>query len=756
MSSATRGTLARAPLAMGGLGIAWMVLAWAPASTGEVWPARAGDLLHAVPAVGAVALATLVAALLASRTSSLLGFALSAVVVTATLLGWPVLGGDLPQVVAGEPWHALAALIAALVGVIYVRDRTPASALLTRVGVVAAVLVFALAAITAARIDDDLPPMGGEAVVLALLDEERLRTVVRENKRHPVRVASFAAHDVTQFDAGTLPVLEMTPPAEVRIRIPPSSPGTVLRLAAGISADSYRSEERTRVHLEAYLDGEQELHAQLSTKKDVIAKRRTWHRGEIDVAGGGTLVLRSRFEGPANERPRAGFGLLEVVQPVPGTRTLASRRRPNAILVVVDTLRADRLSVYGNPRPTSPELDALARRGAIFEAAFSSASWTWPSTASVLTSLTPPEHGVLDQAACYLSESLVTVAEVFQGAGFTTTAFSSNPLVSADKNFDKGFESFHEYHWDVAADVIADAETWVREKGGHRFFMYLHLVDPHGPYEPDPDLALEFGRPAPPDFSEEDHSRLVGRLRRSEAVDMRELERNNAYLSSLYDGEVATVDRALGGFLDALDRMGLLDRTVVAVTSDHGEEFLEHGMMGHGRQIYAESVHVPLILAGPGVPRGVRIDTPVENRFLAPTLLELCGVEPRRNLAGRPNLLDPEDVSARASEPIFFASDLGWWPGHGARALRGVRTSDRLLISSPARSDDGVGLALLFDLDLDPGAMEDLARERPEEVAELDGLVQGWLDRSAKVRPTVFDGGDEARAMLEDLGYIDD
>jgi arylsulfatase A-like enzyme len=747
----------------GCLGLVRLGLTWTPASAAELWPVRLGELDHALLGALAVAAACLVASALASA-SPRLARVLAVPLVFVTLLGWPahVPIARLADTIGAEPWHALVALVAAILGAGYLTPGTgarPVPRAALAAGALALIGALSAGPWMARRVERGLPALGGERTVLSLLGDPSLLDVRTENPDRPVRVSTFAAHSLTQFDSGNLPMLETVAPAEVRIVIPRTSPGAVLRLAAGIASDSYVSSERTSVVLDARFENAAPEVARLTTWEGASAQRRTWKRAEIPVGAGGTLVLRSTFDGPPAEAPRAGFGLLEIVRPVEGRRTLASRRAPNVVLVVIDTLRADRLGVYGHERHPSPELDALAGRGTLFGTAYSSASWTWPSTASLLTSLSPPEHGVTDPTSCYVSDGLVTLAEVFQDHGFTTAAFSSNPLVSADKNFDKGFESFREYRWDPASVVLGDASDWLRRMGRYRFFLYLHLIDPHGPYEPDAEFVERFALPVPRRYSESGHKRLVDAVRLSRDVDYAQLERNSEYLSSLYDGEVATADKALGGLFALLEELGLAERTVIAVTSDHGEEFLDHGMMGHGRQVYPESVEVPLILAGPGVPRGARVDVPVENRFLGPTLFGLAGVSPRDNLAGKPDLLDRADLDLRGSEPIFFSSALGWWPGEGARPLFAVRHGALLLIWSapiPANGDVGARdeLAALFDLARDPDTRQNVAADRPGEVERLSGLIEGWLESGARVRPTVFDGGAEVREMLEDLGYL--
>ena len=331
------------------------------------------------------------------------------------------------------------------------------------------------------------------------------------------------------------------------------------------------------------------------------------------------LTLSTRVPRGGDLVVPAGFGLLEVVteREVPTGR--ASSERPNVVVFLVDTLRADRLGAYGCERPTSPHFDAFAARGTLHERAFAASSWTFPSTASILTSLSPPEHGVESHLYCFLAEEHLTMAEIFQDAGWTTAAWVVNPLVRSERDFDQGFETFRESTWTKAGEIVADVKSWLAEHGESRFFLYLHLGDPHE-YRPSDPYRARFTGTAPDGFSMPEFRRLNEESRAGTLQDDARLRSFVTYMSGLYDGAVAEVDEAFGALLAALEESGHGEDTLVVFTSDHGEAFLEHGLCLARRASYDELVHVPLVIAGPGVPEGERIASPVENRFLAPTL----------------------------------------------------------------------------------------------------------------------------------------
>jgi len=606
--------------------------------------------------------------------------------------------------------------------------------------------------------DLGLGEMDVEEVRLSLVASEELRTVVTENPASPVRADMMMPLGKSHTDAGILPTLRLAPPAEVAIDLRPL-PGAELRFAAGIGLDSY-AEERGDVRFEVAWNGAVAFDQTLATGPDVPREDRVWHRASLPIDAGGQLVLRTSLVGdaPSTTPADAGFGLLEVVTRTKVGRTRGSEDEPSVVLITIDTLRADVLSAYGYERETSPAIDALAERGLLFERAYAPSPWTWPSTASILTGLTPPEHGLLDYESCYLSDELVTLAEAFQHAGFTTAAYAANPLIVANKNFDQGFERFKAFEWSPAREVMPEALRFLERKGHLRFFLYLHLIDPHGPYEPEIEFREAWAPPEPEGMGREHRpfAPLLKAWYAGEAFDDERLWRMTAYKKALYDGEVATVDRQIGELLNKLDELDLTETTIVALTSDHGEEFLENGMLAHGKQLYDGSVRVPLILAGPGIPEGERSSARVENRHVGGTLLELADVEPSVRYPHGQNLVD-RAVDSPTNDPIFFTNRRGRWLDWDAGrsfdvlGLHAVDVGRERLIWT----EDG-DHRKLFDLEADPGAQNDLAAKRPEDVERLVELVRGWLADGASRSPDALDGGEIVADQLRALGYLDD
>jgi arylsulfatase A-like enzyme len=229
-------------------------------------------------------------------------------------------------------------------------------------------------------------------------------------------------------------------------------------------------------------------------------------------------------------------------------------------------------------------------------------------------------------------------------------------------------------------------------------------------------------------------------------------------MQRLYRASVASVDDDIATLMGLLEERGLADETIVAVTSDHGEEFLEHDLMGHANQLYDESVRVPLILVGPSVPSGVRESRPVENRALPATLMALAGLEVPRELAAL-SLIDTAALERTRGEPIFFSVHNGSWPDRSAGELHqvpelfAIQQGALRLLWAPASSSGAIERLALFDLERDAGASNDLSLERPADVKRLRTAIEEWRARELAQRPTLLPGGEAAAAELRALGY---
>jgi arylsulfatase A-like enzyme len=581
----------------------------------------------------------------------------------------------------------------------------------------------------------------------------------------------------SEVDGADMPALVLPPPGEVELVIAAGSTPARLVARAGVDQFAFKHLEtagvpRAQIAFEVRA-GERVLAREVIELVQGQHARNAWvdlgGKEGLALDGPVTLTLRTEALLPdGTELPvalHAGFGGLRLERRFERERTRSSPKRPNVVLVVMDTLRADRLSAYGYERPTAPRLERLAARGVRFDACYSTASWTWPATASLLTGLTPMEHGLVGEGSSFLPEQAETLAEALQSAGFTTAAWSGNPIVSAARNFDQGFERYTSapegfqktdvFFEDVRAFLRASAET--------RFFLYLHLTEPHEPLVPLDEGARSLAADVPLEFRaklervrhETDKGEAVGpdgALRLDEFVSPAQ----RAWAGELYDASVWSGDHWLGALMDELEALALDDRTIVAFTSDHGEELFERGFLWHGQSLRRELVHVPLVVAGPGVPAGKSHAGLVSSRLVAPMLASLAGVPFAGDEAARRALTDPR----AAEELVLFTTTKGFWKGKNRQRLLGLTDGKWKLELAPHGSPWSVtepapgGDVELFRVDEDPAERADLAARHPEEVARLRKLLLERVDALEKLRIGVdVPAGEATRTMLDGLGY---
>ncbi len=444
---------------------------------------------------------------------------------------------------------------------------------------------------------------------------------------------------------------------------------------------------------------------------------------------------------------------------------LQDGQRPSVVVVVVDTLRADHVGCYGYPRPTSPTLDALAASGVRFANVRSASSWTAASVASLFTGLYPAVHG-LQGNETVLADGLTTVAERFAAHGYATAAFSANAaFVTPEQGFAQGFQEFHVLHgaevpadsgedkipldasWRkfakvATADVLTEAAVaWLAARSTRDpYFLYVHYFDPHAGYFPPPPYRTRMGVPV--------DAPLAGPAQWKFWIDFK-LGANRDQLptlAALYDGEIAFADAEIGRLLAAV-REHTGAPPFVVVTSDHGEEFAEHGDLQHGTSLFEEQVRVPLVVTGPNVPPGVVVDAPVSLVGVAATLADLTGTStadaappPAPSFAGAVR----GDRGAAPATAIF--ADLFTTGARHHQMI--VDGRFKLLRFGDAQQ--------LYDLAADPGEHRDLA---PTDAADLQRLAAALDAREqaaalVRVAPGTVPSSELRRARLKALGYV--
>jgi len=306
----------------------------------------------------------------------------------------------------------------------------------------------------------------------------------------------------------------------------------------------------------------------------------------------------------------------------------------SVIFYLIDTMRADHLSCYGYDRRTSTHMDNLAGDGVLFRSLYAQASWTGPSVATMFTSLYPSDHGFVDRED-RLSDRPETLAETLSSAGYFTKGLVANGFVTAGYNFHQGFDSYMSYPGREQAgharaeEMVALANAWLEKNHDKKFFLYVHTVDPHSPYDPPEPFRKNFQRGF--------RARVTAGNEESSYKHAKSLEEDDIeYIRDLYDGEIAYSDHCFGHLIKKLKALGLYDDTLIVLLSDHGEEFWEHGSWGHGKNLFQEQLHIPLIIKFPGN-RGA--GTVVKRRILEldimPTLLAAFDLPIPRGVEGQ-------------------------------------------------------------------------------------------------------------------------
>ncbi len=417
-------------------------------------------------------------------------------------------------------------------------------------------------------------------------------------------------------------------------------------------------------------------------------------------------------------------------------------QKDNVVLIVIDTIRPDRLGCYGYGPPTSPNIDALASGGALFEQAVTCAPLTLPSVSAMLTSTYPVFNNVRYNGMFFLGEENVTLAEILKNHGYETAAFIGGFPLDSRFKVDQGFDVYdddfsnsdrkREYgwigHWTedferTSAEVNESAFEWLEKVKGDRFFLMMHYFDPHLPYTPPSPHDEEFEIP--------------------------------------YDGEVAYTDEQIGRLLAKLDELGLMEDTLVVLTGDHGEALGQHEEVTHGEFIYDTTVMIPLVIHRPGrIPAGRRIDTMVRSIDIMPTILDFLKISQSPNTQGT-SLLPALDGKLEET-PVLLEATLHYYEGdklgHVPIMISGLRTSEWKLVYVTMEKDGKPGwVGELYNVAQEPLELENVAGKNQETLDRLLGEMHsmtraysaGALPKNNRLEMDV-----ETREKLKSLGYL--
>lgn len=476
-------------------------------------------------------------------------------------------------------------------------------------------------------------------------------------------------------------------------------------------------------------------------------------------------------------------------EPKPPTPVEPAPIARHVVLVSIDTLRADHLSLYGYPRPTSPQLEKLAKDAAVFTAAMSPAPYTLPSHMSMMTGMHPWAHGVRF-GNHYLRESFVTLAETMHDGGYKTAAFTDGGLVATTYGFGQGFDSYNEDRQEPSWSSLVNGfrrysgqlHDWIRWNAEDPFFLFVHSFDTHGPYMAEQKFkdALAPTRPVVPEGAKAiaDPIAFIRSLNCHEYLQLDRYQSLEQIIDD-YDATVRFVDERIGRLVDLLVREKIYDDTLLIITSDHGESFLDRGVqVGHGLTLYEEDVHVPLIIKFPrGQFAGVRCDEVVRLIDLFPTVCaatrqaiptDVQGADIVDALTGK----DAEPRIAVGESPNLAGSPILGFEGFSSYARRrelkyldaaGISFEDMMRIhlhrpKDAADAYDCVGdplsirpriprTAQLFDLDADPQETRNIADTRADQLLRIRAALKAVHSRST----AVFAQHGSSQKVLEDM-----
>lgn len=451
-------------------------------------------------------------------------------------------------------------------------------------------------------------------------------------------------------------------------------------------------------------------------------------------------------------------------------------RGVKVILFTIDTLRPDHLGCYGYDRTTSPVIDSLAKNGAMFTRARSQSPWTLSSLASLLTSTNPSVNAVLT-GNNRLEEARTTIAEAVQQGGVLTQAIVSNGWLMDNFGLAQGFDGYHHSAevfnlsrfqrmiWlriarklrpdlfplgenFLVCDLVDTAIDWLEKYHERDFFLWIHSIDPHDPYQPPAEYRKLYAE-EPYKGRFQLGSGQIYNLRIGARLSPAEKDQ----LERLYDQEIRYTDDHISRLIDTLNRLDISDETLVIISSDHGEEFWEHDGLMHGHTLYDEQLLVPLILHYPErIPPGLVIDRPVRLLDLMPTILDLYDLEMPDEMQGTSMLQLIQDPESNWASAPSYAEALLYFD-----ELKSVVQDDYKLVLNPS-----TGKIMLFDLAADQEEQHDLKTAEPEITEKLRDQLVEWIaesERLAESLPHSSDGSKaridpETEAQLRALGYL--
>ncbi len=511
-----------------------------------------------------------------------------------------------------------------------------------------------------------------------------------------------------------------------------------------------------------------------------VSSAEAWEDGDADLSAysGKNLKLILRME--ASKNGTVGLWANPLIT------TRAPKSRPNVLLYVIDTLRADHASLYGYKRNTTPFLKKLGSAGIVFEDCQAQATWTKPSTASLLTSLYSYTNGIIRDSDT-IPSGATTLAEQLRKAGYITANITASPWAGKITGLERGFD--YEMEFPViqrqrtdAADRGTDSAAlnkvlfpWLERHRDEPFFLYAHATDPHAPYRPPAGFEKEFANPADtPEFNR-DYAKLRdnGQYGGGTVVSRAGCQQNGVDPDRFihraidrYDGEILHNDKSLELLAGKLQQLGILDTTLIVVLSDHGEEFWEHGWTAHGQSLYQELAHSAFLMWNPKllpIPR--RVAEPVQLIDVMPTILELLDLKSPEIVEGQSLVPLAKGRPFHRRNPVMtsrFASAQakpdGPVPENRINTFAVIDTNWKLIYREKGK-EVGLSRVEMYDRRTDRGETKNVAAEHPDEVERMMTELGRWMDAQKQIRIVIGRGtpstlDERTLEQLRSLGYI--
>jgi len=534
------------------------------------------------------------------------------------------------------------------------------------------------------------------------------------------------------------------------------------------------TEQNSPVTFRVVADGSRELYSRTVTDADI------WEDADVDLSPYAGRNIKLAFATSTDKPNTVGLWANPLLT------TKAPKNRPNVLIYMIDTLRGDHTSVYGYTRDTTPFLKKLGSQGLVFEDCQAQATWTKPSTASLLTSLYSFTHGILHDSDT-IPKGSTTLAEQLRGAGYITASVVANPFAGRLSGLQRGFDYMSE--WAVVQRLRTDAEDratdsaalnkvlfpWLEQHRDEPFFLYAHATDPHAPYRPPVGFEEKFADPADtPEFNR-NYARLRDRAQYGGGtVISRVLCAKNGVnpdrfirrAVDRYDGEVLHNDWSLEQLVGKLKQLGILANTLIVVVSDHGEEFWEHGWTAHGHSLYQELTHGVFIMWNPKlIPIPRRVAEPVQLIDVMPTVLDLLGVKipdvvQGQSLApfakGQPFQSRGPVMTSRYAHPD--AKPNGFVPENRTDTVALIDARWKLIYRDKAK-EVGMNKVELYDRRIDRVDATNVAVQNPQQVDRMMAEIGKWMEAQKQIKSFLGQGAKanvdaQTLEQLRSLGYL--